>query len=400
MLGGLTVSPLLRAETPCPPFRLTTSGGDTGAPADCPRAVGSGPAWVDSLNLYEWTALPNANTFQDVWAPDTGQYGNTGPRSVMIAWSGAVLATGMGSHGSMVHWGGGHQDYYGNELYAFDLNTLTWSRLNDPSPHATAANIRAGLTNGLYPDGTPGVPHTYAGIIYRSAANEFVTTRRELDNLGGNTTTKISKFDLASLDWANHPESMSPTSRWNLCVYDPSRDVLWAVNTDHARSLSWSKFDFNSGGWTNYTEPSEVVFGSAAAYVPTKDCVVFWSDNLAPAYGLDPANPTNDKVELNLTGVSIETTSISDDSAHWSENLGAIVYYPSRSSTIYTLSPPAGDWKAGQWTARRLGTSGSSGTHSGSNGTFGKFQVAEWGGTTVGIVNSDINGPCYAIRLA
>ena len=33
----------------------------------------------------------------------------------------------------MVVWGGGHNDYGGNELYAFNLKTLAWEQLTTPS---------------------------------------------------------------------------------------------------------------------------------------------------------------------------------------------------------------------------------------------------------------------------
>ncbi len=45
------------------------------------------------------------------------------------AWSSAVFDPGR-NH--LVVWGGGHADYYGNEIYTLDLSNLTISRLNDP----------------------------------------------------------------------------------------------------------------------------------------------------------------------------------------------------------------------------------------------------------------------------
>ena len=399
LFGGLSVIEESHAK-PCSPSGLTIDGETKGSTTgNCPLSTGQGPAWVDSLTVNQWTPLSNANTFRDVWPPDSGQYGNTGPQSVMIAWCGASFASGFGSFGSLIHWGGGHQDYYGNEVYAFDLETLTWRRLNDTSPHATASNISAGLPNGLYPDGTPGVPHTYASVVYRSRANEFITTRRELNNLGGYTDTTVSRFSLENLEWRNHTDVMNPSSRWNLCVYDSKRDSIWAINTDHASSLSWSRFDFSSGVWTNFSQPTGVILGSAAVYVPSKDCIVFWAGNLSAPVALDPQNPTADKVQLTVSGDTFATSSSSDDSAIWSNNLNGIIYYPSRSSNIYLIRAPQNDWRDDTWEVSRIGVTGSSGEHSGSNGTFGKFQVAEWGSATVCLLNSNVDGPCYAVRL-
>jgi len=49
----------------------------------------------------------------------------------MTAWSGGAFDT---TRDRLVVWGGGHADYPGNELYVFDLGTLRWQRLTDPSP--------------------------------------------------------------------------------------------------------------------------------------------------------------------------------------------------------------------------------------------------------------------------
>lgn len=400
LLGGLAIARQVGAA-PCFPLGLGVQGGTSEQSGSCPQppevVPGEAPSWAGSLNLNQWTQLSNVNSFGSVHASDIGQYGNSGPNAVFLSWNSAVLATSLGNSGSMVHWGGGHQDYYGNELYRFNLETLTWSRLNEPSPHSPSMASNS-IPNGIFPDGTPGAPHTYNGLVYRSATNEFVTTRRERSNVGGDTTSSVSRFDLDGRSWTNYTGSMSPSSRYTLCVYDPSRDVIWGVATELSFSLSWSRFDFATGNWTNYTQPTGNLNGSAAAYVPTKDCVIFWSNNGSPPYALDPTSPTTDKVELTVTGVSFTASPSSTDAAHWSSVLGKIVYYDHNSDNIYTLTPPSGDWRTGTWVQARVSTSGSSGQHS-SNGTYGKFQVAEWGTSAVGILNDYPTKNCYTIKL-
>lgn len=46
--------------------------------------------------------------------------------------------------------GRGHGDYSGNELYAFEINTMSWSRLTE-----TSADVGGEEASGLYPDGVP-----------------------------------------------------------------------------------------------------------------------------------------------------------------------------------------------------------------------------------------------------
>src|SRR5213593_285726 len=78
-----------------------------------------------------WLVAPNTN--MSAVTPVNGQFAGTwgtdGPWAVIAAWGGGALDT---QRSRLVLWGGGHADYYGNELYAFDIPTLTWSRVTDP----------------------------------------------------------------------------------------------------------------------------------------------------------------------------------------------------------------------------------------------------------------------------
>ena len=82
--------------------------------------------------------LPGASWLE---APDTpmrtvcvddsvGVRGIVGCAAAISAWSGGAYDSGRRR---MLVWGGGHDDYWGNELYAFDLGTGTWQRITEPS---------------------------------------------------------------------------------------------------------------------------------------------------------------------------------------------------------------------------------------------------------------------------
>src|SRR5215831_10640591 len=77
-----------------------------------------------------WLSVPNSH--MSTVAPTNGQFAGTwgvgGPANVIAAWCGGALDT---QRSRLILWGGGHADYYGNELYAFDIPTLKWSRLTD-----------------------------------------------------------------------------------------------------------------------------------------------------------------------------------------------------------------------------------------------------------------------------
>lgn len=348
------------------------------------------PSWVPGLTLNAWTTLGNVNTFQAVKAPNIGQGNADG---VFTAWGGAALATGQGSHGSFVHWNGGHTDYYGNEVYRFDLSTLTWSRLNETSPSPFSSTS---WPDGLRNDGNPAVPHTYYFVGYRPNGNQFYTTRRETTNAGGGGVYKVSRFDLDTNTWTNSTASNSLTNiDANGSAYDSSRDMIWLTTSNNG--FDWASYNPNTDAWTTYTGPSGAYSPGPLVYVPTKDCMVFFAFGQSFEYGLDPASPNTQIVTLTTSGTPPSTNG--GDMPCWSSNLGAIVYYPSRSSSIYLLTPPVGDWRTGTWTWSQRSVTGTV-THDSGAGTYGKFQVAEWGSYTVGIYNGRYNGSCQAVRLA
>lgn len=354
---------------------------------------GSAPSWASALTVDAWTALSTTNNFGDVQAADVGQYGTTGPDSVFTTWNGAALVPEFGDSGSVLHWGGGHGDYYGNEVYCFDLATLTWSRLNEPTDEA--GGYDGPFTNGLLSDGTPNVAHTYRHLHARDG--KLVTSIRQVTD-APSTTNQISIFDPDTETWTSdtgEPTGVGTTDEEG-SAYDSTRDGLWLIESD---PLSWAFYDFSTGEWTSYDDNFHAYAPRGGhVYVPTKDLVLLF--NSGGLMALDPANPTQPgRNEITLTTSGTAPTFANGDMARWSSNLGAVVYYPSRSNSIYLLTAPEGDGSSGTWAWSQRTLTGTSGTHSGTAGTYGKFNVAEWGEITVALVAGNVDGAVRAVRL-
>src|SRR5690348_5168166 len=83
----------------------------------------------------QWYAVPRSHLLDAVPAESQaeGLRGWTGPRSITGAWSGGSFDV---KRERLLVWGGGHSDYAGNEIYAFDLQALKWSALTRSSPLA------------------------------------------------------------------------------------------------------------------------------------------------------------------------------------------------------------------------------------------------------------------------
>lgn len=105
-----------------------------------------------------WYEIPGQNKISAVFPSRDGHpaWGSQGPITVVNNWSGGVVARER-----FYVWGGGHADYGGNEVYAFNMETFTWERLTNPSAY------KPGCTNVCVTvDGTPTSVHSYDGIEY------------------------------------------------------------------------------------------------------------------------------------------------------------------------------------------------------------------------------------------
>jgi hypothetical protein len=118
-------------------------------------------AWagpIENLQPGNWYEVPNSHLRSVVPSPIDPDAGD--PVNVMEAWSGGTFDTG---HNRLLVWGGGHSDYGGNEVYAFNISTLSWTRLWGPSADIPPMPSSCSST---YSDGNPCSRHTYDGIAY------------------------------------------------------------------------------------------------------------------------------------------------------------------------------------------------------------------------------------------
>lgn len=108
---------------------------------------------VGHLHAQGWAEIPNTKIRPVCW---NGAL-NTQCQNVIAAWNSAVMDT---QRNRMIIWGGGHNDYYGNEVYAINL-TGTPSAERLTSPTAGGCSLYS-CDGGL----TPNSRHTYDQIEY------------------------------------------------------------------------------------------------------------------------------------------------------------------------------------------------------------------------------------------
>lgn len=122
---------------------------------------------MDILPAGHWYEVQNSSVWTQLGVkPD-----------VMGSWSGGVYDS---SRERLVIWGGGHLNYDGNELYAFDFNTFNWIQLTKTTPKDQRVK-----SVQVYDDGLPTSVHTYDGLQYLPTLDKFFASGGSIWGSGG-----------------------------------------------------------------------------------------------------------------------------------------------------------------------------------------------------------------------
>jgi hypothetical protein len=207
------------------------------------RVVGA-TTLVESGKLG-WIELPKTK-LHDVCPTDAGGYQfSFYCAGVIRAWSAGVMDT---RRNRLLLWGGGHNDYYGNELYALNLNELTLTRLNDPGP---INPFRSPTCVSALSDGSPNARHTYNGVAYLEHVDRLWAFGGSLACAGGGGGDDTWTLDLASLKWQKmDPVNISGARQGPLgtplaavSAYDRNSRLVFL----HDRKALWSyKYETNT----------------------------------------------------------------------------------------------------------------------------------------------------------
>lgn len=169
--------------------------------------------------------------------------GNTGCRAVISTWSGGIADT---RRNRLILWGGGHSDYFGNEVYALDLNRGTMLRLTDPSP---VDNVNS--CPEAYPDGRPVARHTYNGLVYLPCEDKMFAYGGGKSSCGSlSMGTWI--LDLSNLQWTRMDPHHGATPTYAPGVdadYDPNTGMIFLSDT-----ANFFKYDPGSNKYTLLSE--------------------------------------------------------------------------------------------------------------------------------------------------
>ncbi|MDT8383062.1 MAG: hypothetical protein RRB22_01460 [Gammaproteobacteria bacterium] len=301
--------------------------------------VSAGP--IEDLQPGHWLEVPNTNLSQVYPASIPAETrGNSGPTSIMQAWSGGAYDT---KRDRLMVWGGGHQDYGGNELYAFDTNTLAWERITEPSASTPTCE-------NYMPDGQPAITHTYNQIQYSPNTDSF--TRVTGGFWGSNCPWDIISqsyeatdiFDIETKTWTRgtqHPSISNSTGL--ISAVDAATGHIWVHGTYGGGKL----FEYNpkKDQWTARSGNRYLEVNATAAIDPERRLMV----------AVGGYNGQRQILVWDLTqkygNAYIPTTS--GDSILENSSASGFVYDPTikkfvgwtESSSVYTLDPTTWVWE-------------------------------------------------------
>ena len=216
-------------------------------------------------------------------------HGNTGPEAIMSAWSGGVFDT---NSDSLVVWGGGHNDYYGNEVYSFNLNTLQWSRLDDPS---SIANRTA---SPVLPDGKPAAEHTYDALAFIPGSNEMFATVSGAANGNGDSFQNTWAFNPTTKTWQQEALFPGTPAPGQVAAYDAATGHVFAANN---LSNGLYEYDPSKNTWTAHGNQGIPDFHMTAAIDPVDHLFVAIGNGELQAYSIN-GGATGTVVKTSATG--------------------------------------------------------------------------------------------------
>lgn len=376
-------------------------------------SVCAAPVWEEVAS----SSLQSSGVLYD-WSPSSVP-GVTGYAAIMSAWSGAAFDPTRNR--MMIH-GGGHADYAGQEIYAFDFDDNTWYRIADPDTVAAIASAnrltcydctitdevacttasgtwdsfsstclipaydnktaceRAGLTwKCSPPDRTvndyPRSVHTYDRLFYNSTEDALCDPRGSVGYAWCTTGSAMACWDLTNggWDWSYTTTNIVGGTGSGSAI-DPDTGDYWIGGSGYLAHYDVSTDTWNRGSsdvWMSVTYNKNAVIDDANDFfVMTQRTGNNASDKKIYAMALtDFVSGSTDlsNYEIKPTGTGPATNFQATAMAY--DPVGQRIVVWDGGTTVYYLTYSGGSWA---WTSdTAVGVTPPTIT---SNGVFGRFE--------------------------
>ena len=269
---------------------------------------------VAAMQPGTWSQISASNSFlsvdpakspttNSVYPNDPVYRGATGFMSVLIAWNSGGFVPQLGQCGTLVYHGGGHNNYFGNEIVGLDLCGGTggapiWKLLTkpyDPGP----SGMQFPYSNcGMYPDGTPSPSEKYDTEVITSSSQMWIADTQILNTTAASSNCSFM-YDFNLKQWLGpfvHRGAVEGAA-----AFDTKRNLIWfqpdAQYSQYGRG-EFTSFDpvtkeFKYYGKVDlYPQPR---LDQMMSYDPVNDLLVTTSFRPPGPYTVmerDPKNPT------------------------------------------------------------------------------------------------------------
>jgi hypothetical protein len=383
-----------------------------------------------------WHALASNTMLQASGAcPPDNFGGDTFPfteqcSSVIRSWSGAIADT---TANRLIIWGGGANNYYGNEIYSLNLsaNPVTLTRVKDPTVPTNYANsqdcvesIPPGTT-----DASPNSRSSYGGMAFLPGAYVMYIVDGALACRAGSGSTGTWTVPLQDPISSNSWMHMNPTllgplpgssggfAYGNVAEYDPSSGLVFVSD-----SAAMYTYDLQTNTYNRITAPQGFITSIylSGAIDPVRKLLVLvggcTSGTCSSGEGVfvaDISNPAS-TIEQNWTAATMadpicaeylsggaNSISASNPGFTFDSVANDFVGWPNQGNSVYVLTPDPTNQRLtcqketflnGPPNSAHLSPRGNT-----SNGTFGRFQY--FPGPDVFVLVNDWNIPGYILRL-
>jgi len=223
---------------------------------------------LDSIPPGTWYQVPNSKIGDIQFQWPSAVFAGSGPPRFFTESSGTYDS----KRNRFIVFGGGHNDYAGNEIYTFDLNTLTWRRETEPSLRTDPRS--AVETSGYYPnangDADPSQPrsrHTYDSIAYIPTTDSFCAFGMFAAYPAAKGSFNTDCFNFATRKWER--KSDVPTAGQSLVAmakFDPLTNHVFYFRG----AAPLSELDPVTNRWTQRSNADIGYFYDTTAIIDTK----------------------------------------------------------------------------------------------------------------------------------
>jgi ferric-dicitrate binding protein FerR (iron transport regulator) len=277
-----------------------------------------------------WRSVPGTKLRQAV--PEPGRYPKIkgDPRGIIDSWSGGVLDA---NRNRLVVWGGGITNYHGNEVYAFDLESLTWERLTEPT-------AQPAIGNQVNDDGTPISRATYNGLAAVTHLDRMFALGGDSANSAGPAPDITWTFDFATHAWQDRQPTGERPPTWvgALAAYDPATRKVWWGESRSPVNAGLYCYDVDANRWTK--ETSDGFYYQTGAVDLRRGRLVCVGNGKLFAYGIRGSRPVRET--LKTAGAE---AFVSQNNPGWDYDSAADRLVGWAGGAVAILHPETGAWR-------------------------------------------------------